>query len=543
MKNAMLGALLLPALAAMAPAPAVSPATLSKDVQVLASDAFEGRAPGGAGEERTIRYLVERMSAIGLQPAGDNGGWTQAVRLLHTRLGDGPIAAGDIPLKRNVDIYLSTQQPVDKVEFDNVPMVFVGYGVTAPERGWDDFKDVDVRGKVVVMLVNDPDFRSQPGDDAHDLFGGRRMTYYGRWPYKYEEAVRRGAVGALIIHENEGAAYGWQTVIAPASENFDLAGGGGPRLRAQGWISQEYARRLFRDAGLDFEQQMQAARSKAFRPVYLRAEFSAGLPVWHETTVSHNLLGKLPGKTRPNEAILFGAHWDAFGIGPADAKGQTIRHGANDDALGVAATLEMARMFRETGPTDRTLLFGLWTAEERLLLGSEYYARNPVVPLAQTVANYTFDVMNTGGPSHDLLLVGDGQNELEADLAKAAAAIGRRVTPETLPERGLFYRADHLSVARQGVPTLLLMAMSGAPDLVEGGREAGNRWLEGYMACYHQACDAWTPELDFRGAADDADLVFRIARDLANSARWPEWREGSEFRVIRQKSRTGTGAR
>ena len=518
----------------------VSPASLSRDVRELASDAYEGRGPGTAGEEKTIRYISARLAEIGLQPAGDNGGWTQTVQLLHTKLGSGPIAAGDMPLKRDVDIYLSTQQPLDRVTFDGVPMVFVGYGVTAPERGWDDFKDVDVRGRIVVMLVNDPDFRARQGEDAYGLFGGRRMTYYGRWSYKYEEAVRRGAVGALIIHDTDGAAYGWQTVIAPASENFDLAGGaGGERLRAQGWISDGYARRLFRDAGLDFDAQMQAARSKAFRPVDLRTHFSASLPVTHDVIASRNVLAKLPGTTRGNEAILFGAHWDAFGIGPADAKGRTIRAGANDDALGVAGLLELARLFKEKGPTERTLLFGFWTAEERLLLGSEYYARNPAVPLAQTVANFTLDVLNTGGPSHDVLLVGDGQNALEDDLAKAAAAAGRRVTPESLPERGLFYRADHVSVARRGVPTLLLMAMSGAPDLVEGGRAAGEKWLEAYMGCYHQACDAWTPQLDFRGAAQDVDLIWNVSRDLANSDRWPEWREGSEFREIRRQSLGG----
>ncbi|PZU50648.1 MAG: peptidase M20 [Sphingomonas sp.] len=521
----------------------VSPKALSDDVKILASDAFEGRGPGSAAEPLTIDYLSKRLAGIGLQPAGDNGGWTQAVTLLHSRLGEGPISVNGKPLTRNVDVYLSTQQPADKVRFQSVPMVFVGYGVTAPERGWDDFKDVDVRGKLVVMLVNDPDFRAVEGEDAYGLFGGRRMTYYGRWSYKYEEAVRRGALGALIIHDTEGAAYGWQTVIAPASENFDLANGaGGPRLLAQGWMSDGFARRLFADAGLDFEAQLKAARSKGFRPVDLKARFSADLPVSQEKVQSRNVLAKLPGTGRADEAILFGAHWDAFGIGPADAQGRTIRAGANDDALGVAGLLELARLFKASGPTSRTLLFGFWTAEERLLLGSEYYARNPVVPMAKTVANYTLDVLNTGGPSHDVILVGDGQNELEADLQAAAKAVGRRVTPDILPERGLFYRADHFSVAKRGVPTLLLMAMSGAPDLVQGGRPAGDKWLQGYMACYHQPCDNWNEGLDFRGAAEDVDLIFTISRDLANSGRWPDWRDGSEFKDVRRQSRAGDGA-
>ncbi len=534
----MLAVSALALMAAAPPADRVNPATLSDDVKILASDAFEGRGPGTPGEAKTIAWLEQRLAAIGLQPAGENGGWTQSVSLLHTRLGDGAVSIDGTALQRGTDIYLSTQQPLDRVQFDKVPMVFVGYGVTAPERGWDDFKGVDVSGKVVVMLINDPDFRATDGDDAHGLFGGNRMTYYGRWSYKYEEAVRRGAIGALIIHDTAGAGYGWQTVVAPAGENFDLAnGGGGERLRAQGWISDAYARRLFTAAGLDLDQQMQAARSKAFRPVDLKARFSADIAATSDVVNSRNVLARLPGTKHPDEAILISAHWDAFGIGPADSRGDTIRRGANDDALGVAGVLELARLFKAAPPSERTVLFGIWTAEERLLLGSEYYARHPVVPMAKTVASFTLDVLNTGGPAHDVILVGDGQNSLEDDLVKAARAVGRRVTPDALPERGLFFRADHFSVARRGVPTLLLMAMAGAPDLVKGGREAGEKWLQGYMACYHQACDAWTPDLDFRGAAQDVDLIWRVSHDLANSRRWPDWRAGSEFGAIRQQDR------
>lgn len=535
------------ALALMAAAPAadlVNPATLSADVKILASDAFEGRGPGTPGEEKTIAFLQQRLGAIGLQPAGDKGGWTQEVQLLHTKLGDGGVLVNGAALKRDTDIYLSTQQALSRIVFNAVPMVFVGYGVTAPERGWDDFKDVDVAGKVLVMLVNDPDFRATAHDDAHGLFGGNRMTYYGRWSYKFEEAARRGALGALIIHDSDGAGYGWPTVVAPAGENYDLAnGGGGERLRVQGWISGDYAHRLFTAAGLDLEEQMRLARSKAFRPVDLKARFTTDIAATSSIVKSHNLLAKLPGTRHADEAILIGAHWDAFGIGPADARGDTIRRGANDDALGVAGVLELARLFAEAGPSERTILFGIWTAEERLLLGSEYYARNPVVPLAQTVANFTLDVLNTGGPAHDVILVGDGQNSLEDELAQAAEANDRRVTPDMLPERGLFYRADHFSVARRGVPTLLLMAMAGAPDLVSGGREAGEKWLQGYMACYHQACDAWTPQLDFRGAAQDVDLIWAVSHDLANARRWPDWRAGSEFRAIRQQDRAGAATR
>ena len=248
------------------------------------------------------------------------------------------------------------------------------------------------------------------------------------------------------------------------------------------------------------------------------------------------MLARLPGRTRPDEVVMFGAHWDAYGKGKADAQGRTIRPGANDDALGVAGVLELARAYKAAPPTDRSLVFALWTGEERGLLGSETYAVKPVYPLAKTVANLTLDILQTAGPSKDVMLVGDGQNDLEDRLKAAAAAQGRMVTPEALPERGLFYRADHFSVARRGVPTLLLMAISGAPDLVAGGRPAGQAWLDGYMRCYHQTCDAWDAKWDLRGAAADVGLFYRIGRELADGRDWPEWRAGSEFKAIRAES-------
>ena len=525
-------------LLAAAPAAAqVSPERLSADVKTLASDSFEGRAPGTPGETKTIAWLIAQFKAMKAQPGGPNGSWTQPVPLVHTRMGSGTVRAGDTALVQGRDVYLSTVRGVDRVAIANAPMVFVGYGVSAPERGWDDFKGLDLKGKIAVFLVNDPDFEAVAGDDAKGKFGDRRMTYYGRWTYKYEEAARRGAVGALIVHDTAGVGYGWNTVTAPAGENYDIVRKDPEsRVMLQGWLEGGAATRLFAASGLDLTSLRKAARRSDFRPVALKQAFTTDLPVKHDTAVSQNVLAKLPGTKHADEVVMFGAHWDAYGIGAPDAQGRTIRPGANDDGLGVAGVLELARNFAKAPRTDRSLVFALWSGEERGLLGSETYAVNPVYPAAKTVANLTLDILQTAGPAKDVMLVGAGQNSLEDMLGNAAKAQGRVVKPEALPERGLFYRADHFSVARRGVPTLLLMAISGAPDLVKGGRTAGQAWLDGYMKCYHQTCDAWGADWDLRGAAQDVDLFKTIGTKLANSRSWPEWRDGSEFKSVRAES-------
>ena len=524
-------------LAASPVAAQVSPERLSADVKTLASDAFEGRAPGTPGETKTIAWLIAQFEAMKAQPGGPNGSWTQVVPLVHTRMGPGTVRAGDTALMQGRDVYLSTVRGVDRVAIANAPMVFVGYGVSAPERGWDDFKGLDLKGKVAVFLVNDPDFEAVAGDEARGKFGNRRMTYYGRWTYKYEEAARRGAVAALIVHDTPGAGYGWSTVTAPAGENYDIVRKDPEsRVMLQGWLEGGAATRLFAASGLDLAALRKAARRSDFRPVALKQAFTTDLPVKHDTAVSQNVLAKLPGTKHADEVVMFGAHWDAYGIGVPDAQGRTIRPGANDDGLGVAGVLELARNFAKAPRTDRSLVFALWSGEERGLLGSETYAVNPVYPAAKTVANLTLDILQTAGPAKDVMLVGAGQNSLEDMLGDAAKAQGRVVTPEALPERGLFYRADHFSVARRGVPTLLLMAISGAPDLVAGGRTAGQSWFDGYMKCYHQTCDAWSADWDLRGAAQDVDLFKTIGTKLANSRLWPEWRDGSEFKSVRAET-------
>ncbi len=527
----------LPLIAAAPAADPVSPAALSQDVKVLASDAFGGRAPGTPGETKTIDWLVAQFKAAGLEPGGTGGSWTQAVPLVRTQLGQGAVTANGAGWTLGKDVYLSTVRPVDRAAVADAPMVFVGYGVTAPERGWDDFKGVDLKGKVAVFLVNDPDFEATPADDATAKFGGRRMTYYGRWTYKFEEAARRGAIAALIIHDTPGAGYGWATVTAPAGENYDVAKPPAPRVMLQGWIEGAAANRLFAASGLDLAQLRAAARRSDFEPVALKGKgFSADLPVTVVRAESRNVLAKLTGRSRPDEVVMYGAHWDAYGEGAPDAAGRRIRPGANDDALGTAGVLAIARAAAKAPRAARTQVFALWTGEERGLLGSETYAAHPVYPNEKTVANLTLDILQTAGPARDVMLVGAGQNALEDLLAGAAKAQGRVVTPEALPERGLFYRADHFSVARRGVPTLLLMAISGAPDLVAGGRTAGQAWLDGYMRCYHQTCDAWSADWNLTGAAADVDLLRRIGFGLANGTDWPEWRAASEFKAIRDKS-------
>lgn len=517
---------------------------MSDSVRTLASDEFEGRAPGTAGEQKTIDYLTRALQSLGLEPGGENGTYTQTVSLVHTQV-DSPASVkvavrDDVrTLAQSREIYVSTVRETNRATIQSSPMIFVGYGVSAPERGWDDYKGVDLRGKVAVFLVNDPDFSATAGEPVAGKFGGRKMTYYGRWSYKFEEAARRGAIGALIVHDTPGAGYGWQTVIAPAGENYDLAGvDPKERLVLQGWLEGAAATELFRSVGLDLAALRTQARRADFRPVELKgARFDADVPVKAVRAQSRNVLAKLTGTDHPDETIMFGAHWDAYGIGAPDAQGRKVRPGANDDALGVAGVLELARVFAAGPKPKRTLVFAAWTAEERGLIGSQAYAAQPMYPLEKTVANLTLDILQTAGPARDVVLVGAGQSTLEEHLAKAAAAQGRVVTPEALPERGLFYRADHFPLARRGVPVLLLMAMSGGADLVEGGREAGNKWLENYMRCYHQTCDVWDANWDLRGAVQDVELFRTIGWELANSRTWPQWREDSEFYSVREQSR------
>lgn len=533
---------LISVLASTAQAAQIESSELSETVKILASDEFEGRAPGTPGEEKTVAYLIERFKSLGLQPGGENGSWTQAVPLIHTKLKEPVnltlnVRGVEQPLKQLVDIEVSTTSAREQIKIDQAPLVFVGFGATAPERQWDDFGDMDLTGKVAVFLVNDPDFAAGPDEPVAGRFGNKRMTYYGRWTYKFAEAGRRGAIAALVIHEDKAAGYGWNVASSLPGENYSIVRGeGAPQaVPLQGWLQGDAAARLFASAGLNLDEQRVLARSPDFKAFELEGlTFSTHLEAVIEPIESQNILAISPGTKRPDETIMVSAHWDAYGIGEPDAEGRTVRPGANDDALGIAGMLELARVLP---PMERSVVYAAWTAEESGMLGSEAYATDPIYPLEKTVANFTLDILQTAGPAHDVILVGEGQSDLEGDLERAAAAQGRVVTPENLPENGLFFRADHFSVAQRGVPVLLLMGIAGGADLVEGGRAAGDQWIAEYTGkCYHQTCDSWDASWDLRGAVQDIELFHTIIGELGNSNRWPQWQEGSEFKGVREQS-------
>ena len=520
----------------------ISAQRMSDVIKTIGSDGFQGRSPGTPGENTTVAYLVDQFRAMGLEPGGDDGGWTQAVPMVRYELKPNPrisvaTSEGDDALVQTQDVMVMTQRPVDRVRIDKAPLVFAGYGVKAAERGWDDFKGADLRGKILVVLVNDPDFEATPGEDAYGRFGGKAMTYYGRWTYKFEEAARQGAAGVLIVHDTPGAGYGWSTVQASNAEAYDVARPDPAKAHAlmEGWIQHDVAERLLRRAGLDLGRLKIMARRRDFHPIPIGQEtLSADYGVDVRRLTSRNVIARLTGTTRPKEAVMFGAHWDAFGVGAPDATGDRIRHGAVDDGSGVAGVLELARAFAHGPRPERTTVFALWTGEERGLLGSEWWAAHPSVEPSQIVADFTMDVLEPVGPSHDVVLVGSGQNQLEDLLARAAARQGRTITPDTHPERGLFYRADHFSLAKRGVPTLILMSLGGAPDLVKGGRAAGAAWIDDYTAhCYHQPCDVWHADWDLTGAAQDVDLLYQVGLGLASGGAWPQWKPGSEFAALR----------
>jgi Zn-dependent M28 family amino/carboxypeptidase len=375
----------------------IDPARMSATVKTLASDAFQGRAPGTPGETITMTYLVDQFRTLGLRPGGENGGWLQKVPLVHniagapTRL-ELRVGESTLPLLVGHDINPQTARAVSRVTITNAPIVFVGYGVTAPERNWDDFKGVDLHGKVALFLVNDPDFEAGPDEPVAGKFGGRAMTYYGRWTYKFEEAARRGAIAAFVVHETAAAGYGWNVASNAVGGTYDIVRAAGQLqpVLLQAWISREAAVQLLAKTELDFEALKRQARNENFKPVELGgARFSIDMPVKTERVESHNVLAKLPGTNHADESILFAAHWDALGIGAPDSEGRTIRPGANDDGLGIAGILELARAFVRGPRTERTLVFAAWTAEERGLLGSETFGVHPLFSPAKMVADMT----------------------------------------------------------------------------------------------------------------------------------------------------------
>ena len=516
----------------------ISGDNLAAHLRILASDEFEGRAPATPGEEKTVAYISEQFAAVGLQPAGEDGGWTQAVTLERTEIA-GPVAASFTvggqtrELANGEDIALETLHPDGNVDLRNLPVVFAGYGITAPELDWDDYAGMDVTDKLVLVLVNDPDFETEPG-----RFGGPAMTWYGRWVYKYLEAAGRGAAGVLIVHETEPAAYPWATVRnGRAAPQFDIVreDAAEHHLRVRGWIQRATAERLFADAGLDFEDAKRAAQQHGFRAHALGdATFSTAFQVERGRISTDNVLGLLPGGGRADETVIVSGHWDSFGIGEPDASGDAIMNGAVDNATAIASMIEIARVMAEGPPPARSVLFIALTAEESGLLGATWYAANPLRPLATTAAAINMEMWSPDGPTRDISSWGLGKVSLERDLVAAAEALGRGYSPDPNLEAGFFYRADHFAFAQAGVPAITVgPGMDQLDGGVEGGLAARAEYFDRH---YHQPGDEFGDWWDMRGPTEDTEVVLRLLRDVASADAWPAWDEDSEFRAAREAS-------
>jgi Zn-dependent M28 family amino/carboxypeptidase len=513
-------------------------------VRELSSDAFAGRGPGTVGEDRTVDYIKSQFARIGLQP-GNGEDWFQTVPMAETTADASAtlrLKAGgaEQALKYGDDMIVWTRSGRPHVSLKDSPLVFVGYGVDAPERRWNDYDGVDVKGKTVVMLVNDPGFHA---GDAR-LFDGPRMTYYGRWTYKFEEAARKGAAAALIVHDTAGASYGWDVVRNSWSgPQYDLPAEDdpAPRLPVQGWITGEAADALFKAAGQDFAKLRAAGNRPGFKAVPLDA--TASLELDSATTLkrSRNVLGLLPGSEKPDEAILYMAHWDHLGTHEGEA-GDAIYNGAVDNATGVAGILEIAEAFRKAPvPPKRSILFVAVTLEESGLLGSKYYVAHPVVPLDRTVAVINLDALSPVGKARDLTVTGKGSSQLEELLKTALDAQHRRMVAESNTTAGYYFRSDHFNFAKAGVPALYIGSGS---DLLEGGKAAGEAAERDYGEHrYHKPgdqYDAATWKVD--GIVQDLEAVYSVGRTLANDGQWPNWYEGSPFKAARDAMRPAAPA-
>ncbi|HEX6784445.1 MAG TPA: M28 family metallopeptidase [Sphingomicrobium sp.] len=516
---------------------------LSDIDRTISSDAFEGRGPATRAETKTIDYIADQFKAVGLQPAGDmvNGqrSWFQSVPLLKSEIVGSPQFALNLGNGQTLQLTqgneIALRSPLNgqrSVNLANVPLVFVGYGVSAPERNWDDFKGMDVRGKLLVVLINDPDFEGGEGD-----FGGKAMTYYGRWTYKYEEAARRGAAGVLIVHETDPASYGWNTVKnSNTNTQFDIVRQNPAATHTvfESWIQRPLAQQIFAASGLNFDQAKAQARTRAFRPILLKATLSAQAQVQASTITSHNVVGYLPGTKFPDETVIYSAHWDHLGIGKPDDRGDTIYNGALDNATGIAQLIEQARAFAHEPRTQRSVVFLAVTAEEKGLLGSEYYAQNPLFPAAKTVGVINTDGGSVFGRERNFTISGNAKLDLLDDLIVEGKKQGRYYSPDPHPEAGHFYRSDHFSFAKVGVPAI---SFDAGNDLVNGGVARGEALDKEYTEKhYHQPSDEWQPTWDFSGMAEDDQLLNNLGRDLANSRAWPNWSNDSEFRAARDKS-------
>jgi Zn-dependent M28 family amino/carboxypeptidase len=529
-------------LEAMQPALAsITDADLMRRIEVLAHDSMEGRAPGGAGEERTVRFLESEFRAMGLAPGNPDGTYVQNVPLVGlTSEVTGTLTIGGraIELEGPRDFIASTRRVTPEVTVTNSDVVFVGYGVVAPEYGWDDYKDVDVTGKTIVMLVNDPALRAAGDTTQLDttMFRGNAMTYYGRWTYKYEIAAEKGAAAAIIIHETGPAGYPFEVLSAGwGQESFDIQSPDDnmSRVAVQAWMPEAAARGFLTQMGQDFDALKRQALSRDFRPVALNAQAGFTLRNTVREIQSRNVIAKVEGARTPDEYVIYTAHWDHLGMNP-DMPGDNIYNGALDNASGTATLLEIAEAYAALPQApDRTILFLAVTAEERGLLGAKYYAENPLYPLAKTVANINMDGINQWGRTDDLVVIGLGNSTLDDVLAEAAATQNRRLVPDAEPEKGFYYRSDHFEFAKQGVPALYTDA-----GVSFAGRDAGygRQKREEYTANdYHKPSDHVKPDWDLTGAIDDAQLMFQVGYRVSQRAAFPEWKEGTEFRARRQE--------
>lgn len=527
-----------------APIPVVKPVPVSEQlleemVRTLASDEFEGRAPSTPGEDKTVAYLIEKFKAAGLQP-GNKGSWTQDVPTVEitaqNSAGLAVTGGKDTMLfAYGKDFVAGSYRVTPQTDIRDAELVFVGYGINAPELGWNDYAGIDMKGKIAVILVNDPDW-AQEGEDG--LFKGRRMTWYGRWPYKFEEAARQGAAGALIVHDTFPAAYGWNVVesswtgaqyfVAKPNDAMD-------QTAANGWVQQDVARQIVAAAGQDLAQLTAAAKQKGFKPVPLGLKASLKFDNQIRRGQSRNVIGVLPGKKRPDEYVLYTAHWDHLGRCKPNAKGDDICNGAVDNATGTAMLAALAQANVKAGPADRSQVFLAVTLEESGLLGSEFYAQNPPFPLNKTVGGVNMDALMPGQPARDVQVTGGDKSDLTRYLKAAMAEMKLTLAPEEHIERGYYYRSDHFSMAKRGVP---MFYVGRGSDWVPGGKAAADAAGGAYNSTdYHQASDEYNGKWDWSGIVQEGELYYRLGRMLAMTTDWPNWHPTDEFRAVRDQSR------
>ena len=498
---------------------------LKRHVKTLASDEFGGRLPGSAGEQLTLDYLVNELRTAGLV-AGNGDSYLQQVEL--TEISADPnmtLTIGNNQLVYKQEMVVSSKHEKPLVELKDSELVFVGYGVVAPEYDWNDYQGLDVKGKTVVILVNDPGFENPQSGK----FQGKTMTYYGRWTYKYEEASRQGAAAALIVHETAPASYGWSVVAnswGGAQYGLVSPNGNADRVAVEGWISNEAAQKIFADAGLDFAEQKQLAMAG---PHHQALALNASVSIHNsiKTSTSYNVIATVPGSLHPDEHVIYSAHWDHLGT-DSSKEGDQIYNGAHDNATGVAANLAIAKAFAQLDiAPQRSTTFLFVTAEEQGLLGSQYYAEHPIIPIKQTVANINMDALSVLGRTKDIEVVGMGKSELENILARAATRQSRQLTEEAQPEKGSYFRSDHFNFAKVGIPALY--AKGGSQPIDEATAQYRKRANVIITGCYHQVCDQFRENWDLSGMQQDSQLLFEVGYILTNSDDWPEWSPTSEF--------------